>query len=330
MNKRKLGIQGLEVSSIGLGCMGMSYGLAPLPDRSMSIDLIRTAFENGVTLFDTAEVYGPYVNESLVGEAIAPFRHEVMVATKFGFQIDSVSGKITGVNSKPESIQKAVDGSLKRLGVDCIDLLYQHRVDPSVPIEDVAGTVKDLIVEGKVKYFGLSEAGAVTIERAHAICPISTIQNEYSIWTRQHEKTIMPLVERLQIGWVAYSPLGRGFLTGTLGTNAEFDNTDIRKQLPRYTHEAMEANQTLLDLLTVWSHKAGITLPQLALAWILAQRSWLVPIPGTTKVNRLLENIRASDIAMAENDWAAFQHQLDEISIFGNRYNEDMEKWTGL
>lgn len=330
MNKRKLGVQGLEVSAVGLGCMGMSFGLAPLPDRDTSIQLIRTAFENGITFFDTAEVYGPFINESMLGEAIAPFRDEVIVATKFGFKIDAQTGNIEGVDSHPDTIRKAVDGSLKRLGVDCIDLLYQHRVDPSVPIEDVAGTVKELIAMGKVKYFGLSEAGAGTIERAQAVCPVTAIQNEYSMWTRQHEESMLPLLERLQIGWVAYSPLGKGFLAGQLGMQPEFAPSDIRKQLPRFTHEAIAANQKILDLLERWSIKAKVTVPQLAIAWVLSRKPWIVPIPGTTKSHRLLENLGALDCHLSVSDWEAFNLELHQIPIFGNRYSEAMEKRTGL
>ncbi len=328
MKTRKLGTHGLEVSSIGLGCMGMSFSYYPFPEKKDSIDLIHKAVEQGVTFFDTAEVYGPYTNEELVGEALQPYRDEVVIATKFGFNI--VDGKMVGVNSKPEQIRKATEGSLKRLRIDVIDLLYQHRVDPNVPIEDVAGTVKDLIKEGKVKYFGLSEAGANTIRRAHAVQPVSALQSEYSLWTRQHEKEIIPAIEELGIGLVAFSPLGKGFLTGKINVNTKFREGDFRNILPRFTEEAREANQALLDVINQFAKKKNATPAQIALAWVLAQKPWIVPIPGTTKLHRLTENIGAAAITFTKDELQEIENASSQIKISGTRYPEALEKTTGL
>jgi aryl-alcohol dehydrogenase-like predicted oxidoreductase len=328
MQKRKLGNQGLEVSAIGLGCMGMSFSYYPFPEKEDAINLIHKAVELGVNFFDTAEVYGPYANEELVGEALAPHRDKVVIATKFGFNIQD--GKMVGVNSKPEQIKKAVEGSLKRLKVDVIDLLYQHRVDPNVPIEDVAGTVKDLIKEGKVKYFGLSEAGAQTIRRAHAIQPVSALQSEYSLWTRQHEEEIIPTIEELGIGLVAFSPLGKGFLTGKIDANTKFEEGDFRSRLPRFTEEARKANQALLDLINQFAEKKNATPAQIALAWVLAQKPWIVPIPGTTKLHRLQENVGAAAIEFTKEELLQIDEASLHIKIEGERYPEALEKATGL
>jgi len=328
MQTRKLGKSGLEVSAIGLGCMGMSFSYAPFPPKEHSINLIRKAVEMGVNFFDTAEVYGPYSNEEIVGEALAPLRDQVVIATKFGFNI--VDGKSTGVNSSPEQIRKAVEGSLKRLQTDVIDLLYQHRVDPNVPIEDVAGTVKDLIAEGKVKYFGLSEAGAQTIRRAHAVQPVSALQSEYSLWTRQHEKEIIPTIEELGIGLVAFSPLGKGFLTGKIDENTKFAQSDIRNIIPRFTEEARVANQALLDLLNQFAQRKNATTAQIALAWVLAQKPWIIPIPGTTKLHRLEENIGAANIEFSKEELQEMEEASSHIKILGERYPEALERTTGL
>jgi len=328
MQTRKLGKSGLEVSAIGLGCMGMSFSYAPFPPKEDSINLIRKAVEMGVNFFDTAEVYGPYSNEEIVGEALAPLRDQVVIATKFGFNI--VDGKSTGVNSSPEQIRKAVEGSLKRLQTDVIDLLYQHRVDPNVPIEDVAGTVKDLIAEGKVKYFGLSEAGAQTIRRAHAVQPVSALQSEYSLWTRQHEKEIIPTIEELGIGLVAFSPLGKGFLTGKIDENTKFAQSDIRNIIPRFTEEARVANQALLDLLNQFAQRKNATTAQIALAWVLAQKPWIIPIPGTTKLHRLEENIGAANIEFSKEELQEMEEASSHIKILGERYPEALERTTGL
>lgn len=328
MQKRKLGKEGLEVSAIGLGCMGMTFSYVPFPEKKDMIVLMHKAVEQGVTFFDTAEVYGPYNNEELVGEALSPFRNEIVIATKFGFNIED--GKMVGVNSKPENIKKAVEGSLKRLQVDVIDLLYQHRVDPNVPIEDVAGTVKDLIGEGKVKYFGLSEAGADTIRRAHAVQPVSALQSEYSMWTRQHEKEIIPSIEELGIGLVAFSPLGKGFLAGKMDENTKFGEGDIRNILPRYSEEARIANKALLDLLNQFAAKHNATTAQIALAWVLAQKPWIVPIPGTTKLHRLTENNGAASIELTAKELQEIEEASEQIKITGTRYTEAMEKSTGL
>jgi aryl-alcohol dehydrogenase-like predicted oxidoreductase len=328
MQQRKLGNNGLEVSAIGLGCMGMSFSYAPFPPKEDSINLIHKAVEMGVNFFDTAEIYGPYNNEEIVGEALVPLRDKVVIATKFGFNI--VDGKSTGTNSRPEQIRKAVEGSLKRLQTDVIDLLYQHRVDPNVPIEDVAGTVKDLIKEGKVKYFGLSEAGVQTIRRAHAMQPVSALQSEYSLWTRQHEKEIIPAIEELGIGLVAFSPLGKGFLTGKIDEHTKFAQGDIRNIIPRFTEEARAANQALLDLLNQFAERKNATPAQIALAWVLAQKPWIVPIPGTTKLHRLQENIGAANIEFTKKELQEMEDASAQIKILGERYPEAMEKTTGL
>ena len=328
MQKRKLGNSGLEVSAIGLGCMGMSFSYYPFPEKKDAINLIHKAVEEGVTFFDTAEVYGPFTNEELVGEALAPYRNEVVIATKFGFNIQD--GKMVGVNSKPEQIRKAVEGSLKRLKTDVIDLLYQHRVDPNVPIEEVAGAVKDLIAEGKVKYFGLSEAGATTIRRAYSVQPVSVLQSEYSMWTRQHEKEIIPALEELGIGLVAFSPLGKGFLAGKMDENTKFAEGDIRSVLPRYTEEARVANKALLDLISKFAESKNATPAQIALAWVLAQKPWIVPIPGTTKLHRLTENNGAASIQLTKIELQEIEDASAHIKIMGTRYTEQMEKSTGL
>lgn len=328
MKKRTLGNQGLEVSALGLGCMGMSFGYAPFPPKEDSIALIRKAVEQGVTFFDTAEVYGPYNNEEIVGEALSPFKGEAVIATKFGFNIQN--GKMMGVDSRPETIRKAVEGSLKRLGVECIDLLYQHRVDPNVPIEDVAGTVKDLIQEGKVTYFGLSEAGANTIRKAHAIQPVSALQSEYSLWTRQHEAEIIPTIEELGIGFVPFSPLGKGFLTGAIDETRQFAATDIRSIIPRFTEEARIANKALVEVVSAFAQKHNATNAQIALAWVLAQKPWIVPIPGTTKLHRLTENNGAVFIELTAAELQEIEAASAQVEIVGTRYTEAMEKSTGL
>ena len=325
MNKRALGTSGLEVSAIGLGCMGMSQSYGPNPgDRQQMIDLIRAAVDRGVTFFDTAEVYGPFVNEELVGEALAPVRDQVAIATKFGFAFDG-QGSQTGVSSRPEHVNRAVVGSLRRLGVETIDLLYQHRVDPEVPIEDVAGAVKELIAEGKVRHFGLSEAGVRTIRRAHAVQPVAALQSEYSLWWREPEAEILPTLEELGIGFVPFSPLGRGFLTGTVGTTASFGSGDIRSTIPRFTAEAREANQALIDILTTIASRKGATPGQLALAWLLAQRPWIVPIPGTRRLERLEENIGAADIELTADDLVEIDTAAAQIEVRGARYPEHLQ-----
>lgn len=328
MQKRRLGNSGLEVSAIGLGCMGMTFSYYPFPEKQDAIHLIHKAVEQGVNFFDTAEVYGPYNNEELVGEALKPFRNEVIIATKFGFNI--TDGKMNGVNSRPDNIRKVVEASLKRLDTDVIDLLYQHRVDPNVPIEDVAGTVKDLIKEGKVKYFGLSEAGAHTIRKAHAVQPVAALQSEYSLWTRQHEKEIIPVLEELGIGLVAFSPLGKGFLTGKMDDKTTFAAGDIRSVLPRFTEEARFANTALLDLLNNFAARRNATPAQIALAWVLAQKPWIVPIPGTTKLHRLTENIGAAAIELTKDELQEIETASLQIKVTGARYTEQMEKATGL
>jgi aryl-alcohol dehydrogenase-like predicted oxidoreductase len=327
MNKRILG-KNLEVSAIGLGCMGMSFGYGPAGEKSAMIKVIRAAVEKGITFFDTAEVYGPYTNEELIGEALAPFKNEVLIATKFGFNI--VDGKISGVNSRPENIRKVAEESLKRLKIEVIDLFYQHRVDPNIPIEEVAGTVKDLIKEGKVKYFGLSEAGASTIRRAHVEQAVTALQSEYSLWTRQHEIEIIPTIEELGIGFVPFSPLGRGFLTGKLDETTIFAEGDIRNTLPRYTEEARASNKALLSVIERFAIEKEATNAQVALAWILAQKPWIVPIPGTTKTHRLTENIGAVSITFTDSELAELTTASEEVKIMGTRYNDEMEKSTGL
>ncbi|OIN61028.1 aldo/keto reductase [Arsenicibacter rosenii] len=328
MQQRTVGEQGLTVSAIGLGCMGMSFSYAPFPPKEASVALLRKAVEEGVTFFDTAEVYGPYTNEELVGEALAPFRDEVIIATKFGFRIQD--GKMTGVDSRPASIRNAVEGSLKRLGVDCIDLLYQHRVDPNVPIEDVAGTVKTLIQEGKARYFGLSEAGANTIRKAHAVQPVTALQSEYSLWTRQHEAEIIPAIEELGIGFVPFSPLGKGFLTGAIDENRKFEAGDIRAIIPRFTEEARAANKALVDVIAGFAEKYNATNAQIALAWVLARKPWIVPIPGTTKMHRLTENNGAAALLLSEDDVNALTTASEQVKVVGARYTEAQEKATGL
>ncbi|MCU1259864.1 MAG: aldehyde oxidase [Bryobacterales bacterium] len=330
MQKRKLGKSGLEVSAIGLGCMGMSASYGPPKDKQEMISLLRKAVELGVTFFDTAEVYGPLSNEELVGEALAPFRGQVVIATKFGFKLrpDGAPGWV-GLDSRPEHIREAAEGSLKRLKVDAIDLYYQHRVDPDVPIEDVARAVKDLIQEGKVKHFGLSEAGVPTIRRAHAVQPVTAIQNEYSLWWRRPEQEVLPALEELGIGFVAYSPLGKGFLTGKIDESTTFDNSDFRNTLPRFTPEARKANQALVDLLAEIAKRKSATPAQIALAWVLAQRPWIVPIPGTTKLERLKENIGAAEIQLTPDDLREIDRAASQITVQGARYPEHLEQLTG-
>lgn len=328
MQKRKLGKSGLEVSALGLGCMGMSFAYGPAPDRKEMIALIRKAVERGVTFFDTAEAYGPFVNEELVGEALAPFQGQVVIATKFGFKIDS-SGRQLGQDSRPEHIKEVAEASLKRLKVDAIDLFYQHRVDSSVPIEDVAGTVKELIQEGKVKHFGMSEAGVKTIRRAHAVQPLTALQSEYSLWWRKPEEEIIPTLEELGIGFVPFSPLGKGFLTGKIDENTKFDKTDFRNIVPRFTTENRKANQVLVDLLAEIAKRKKTTPAQIALAWLLAQKPWIVPIPGTTKVNRLEENIGAASVELTPDDLREIDNAASKITVHGARYPEKLEQLTG-
>ncbi len=331
MKKRKLGKSSLEVSAIGLGCMGMSFSYGPPKDKQEMISLLHAAVERGVTFFDTAEVYGPFTNEELVGEALAPFRKQVVIATKFGFDLSGSDTRpgAAGLNSRPEHIKQAVDGSLKRLKVDTIDLLYQHRVDPNVPIEDVAGAVKDLIQQGKVKHFGLSEAGVKTIRRAHAVQPLTALQSEYSLWTRTPEKEVIPTLEELGIGFVPYSPLGKGFLTGKIDKNAKFDSSDFRSTLPRFTPEALKANQALIDILGTIGKRKKATHAQIALAWLFSQKSWIVPIPGTTKLHRLDENIGAVTVELTPDDLRDIENAALKIEIHGARYPEKLEQMTG-
>jgi aryl-alcohol dehydrogenase-like predicted oxidoreductase len=329
MQKRRLGKSGLEVSALGLGCMGMSQSYPPLPDRSAMIAFFRTAVERGVTFFDTAEVYGPFANEELVGEALAPLRDKVVIATKFGFKFGS-DGKPMGVDSRPEHIRQAVEGSLRRLRTSVIDLYYQHRVDPAVPIEDVAGAVKDLIREGKVKHFGLSEAGVQTIRRAHAVQPVTALQNEYSLWWRRPEAEVLPALEELGIGLVPYSPLGKGFLTGKIGEDRTFASSDIRSTIPRFTPDARKANQALVDLLADIAGRKKATPAQIALAWLLAQKPWIAPIPGTTKLNRLEENIGAASVELTSDDLEEIETAASKITVQGARYPEHLERMTGL
>ena len=325
MKKRKLGNSGLEVSALGLGCMSMSSGYGPAANKQEMISLIRTAVERGVTLFDTAEVYGPFTNEELVGEALAPVRDQVVIATKFGFKMDS-----DGVDSRPEHIREVAEASLKRLRTETIDLFYQHRVDPNVPIEDVAGTVKDLIREGKVKHFGLSEAGVQTIRRAHAVQPVTALQSEYSLWTRVPEGEVLPVLEELGIGFVPFSPLGRGFLTGKMDANTTFDSSDFRNKLPRFTPEARKANQALVDLIGKVAERKQATPAQIALAWLLAQKPWIVPIPGTTKLSRLEENIGAANVELTPGDLQEIENAAAKIQVQGARYPEELDRMTGL
>jgi aryl-alcohol dehydrogenase-like predicted oxidoreductase len=332
MKKRKLGKNNpLEVSAIGLGCMGMSFSYGPPKDKKEMTDLLHAAVERGVTFFDTAEVYGPFTNEELVGEALAPFRGRVVIATKFGFDLSGSDTRpgAAGLNSRPEHVRKAVEGSLKRLKVETIDLLYQHRVDPNVPIEDVASTVKELIQQGKVKHFGLSEAGVQTIRRAHAVQPLTALQSEYSLWTRTPEKEVISTLEELGIGFVPYSPLGKGFLTGKIDENAKFDSSDFRSTLPRFTPEALKANQALINLLAKIGERKKATPAQIALAWLLAQKPWIVPIPGTTKLNRLEENIGAASIELTPEDLREIDSAASKITVQGARYPEKLEQMTG-
>ncbi len=331
MQKRKLGNSNLEVSALGLGCMRMTYGDAPIGDKQEMIAFLHTAVERGITFFDTAEVYGPFTNEELVGEALAPFRGKVVIATKFAFDIDPETGvNHGGLNSQPEHIKQAVEGSLKRLKVEAIDLLYQHRVDPNVPIEDVAGAVKDLIQAGKVKHFGLSEAGAQTIRRAHAVQPVTALQSEYSLWWRRPEAEIIPTLEELGIGLVPYSPLGRGYLTGKVDENTTFDSSDIRSRSPQFTPEARKANRVVIDLLNTIAAQKKATPAQIALAWLLAQKPWIVPIPGSRKLERLDENIGSVAIELTPEDLREIKNAISQITVQGNRYTEEQERMTGL
>jgi aryl-alcohol dehydrogenase-like predicted oxidoreductase len=326
MQKRTLGNNNLEVSAIGLGCMGMSFGYGPPKDKQEMIGVVRTAVERGVTFFDTAEVYGPFTNEELVGEALAPVRDKVVIATKFGFNLDRETGKQAGLDSRPEHIREVADASLKRLKTDVIDLYYQHRVDPNVPIEDVAGAVKDLIQEGKVKHFGLSEAGVQTIRRAHKVQPVTALQSEYSLWWREPESEIIPTLEELGIGFVPFSPLGKGYLTGKIDESTTFDSTDFRNTVPRFSAEARKANRSVVELLERIAQQKNATPAQIALAWVLAQRPWMVPIPGTTKVHRLEENVRAVSIELSPEDLRDIESATSQITIEGARYSEAAQR----
>lgn len=326
MKKRILGNSGLEVSALGLGCMGMSFGYGPAHDKNEMINLLRSAYEKGITFFDTAECYGPHLNEELLGEALAPFRDKVVIATKFGF-LEGDSKK--GLDSRPEWIRQSIEGSLKRLNTEVIDLYYQHRVDPNVPIEDVAGTIKDLIQEGKVKHFGLSEAGVESIRRAHAVQPVTALQSEYSLWWRNPEEEILPTLEELGIGFVPFSPLGRGFLTAKIDENTQFDSSDFRNSLPRFAPEARKTNQAFVDLLGKMAADRGVTNAQIALAWNLAQKPWIVPIPGTTKLHRLEENLGALDLKLSAQDLAEIDEAASKITIEGSRYPEHLQKIAG-
>lgn len=326
MKKRTLGNSGLEVSALGLGCMGMSHGYGPAANKQEMISLIHTAVERGVTFFDTAEVYGPFTNEELVGEALAPYRDQVVIATKFGFKVGE--GNLTGLDSRPEHIRQVVEGSLKRLRIEAIDLLYQHRVDPDVPIEDVAGTIKELIQAGKVKYWGLSEAGTETIRRAHAVQPVTAVQSEYSMWWRRPEEQLLPVLEELGIGFVPFSPLGRGFLTGQVNRHTAFDSSDFRNIVPRFTPENLDANQVLVDLIQRVAAEKNATPAQIALAWLLARKPWIVPIPGTRKLERLDENLGAANLELSQEELGDLDTALGQITIMGERYPEAMEKTT--
>jgi len=327
MNKRKLGNSDLEFSAIGLGCMGMSYAYGEIPDKKEMISLIHKAVERGVTFFDTAEMYGPFTNEELLGKALAPYRDQVVIATKFGIKMQD--GKQVQ-DSRPEQIRKSLEGSLKRLNTDRIDLYYQHRVDTTVPIEDVAGAIKDLIRAGKIKYWGLSEAGVKTIRRAHAVQPLTAVQSEYSLWWRRPEEELVPTLEELGIGFVTFSPLGKGFLTGSFNKDSKFDKSDFRNIVPRFTPEALEANQVLVDILKKEAEQKHATPGQIALAWLLAQKPWIVPIPGTTKLNRLEENIEAAKVTLTSKELSELKLALDNIKVVGDRYPEELEKRTGL
>jgi aryl-alcohol dehydrogenase-like predicted oxidoreductase len=329
MQKRKLGNSNLEVSALGLGCMGLSFGYGPAVDKKEGISLIRAAVERGITFFDTAEVYGPYTNEELVGEALAPFREHVVIATKFGFKIDPNTGKQAGLDSRPAHIKEVAEASLKRLKSDTIDIFYQHRVDPDVPIEDVAGALKDLIRQGKVKHFGLSEAGVQTIRRAHAVQPVTALQSEYSLWFRESEKEVIPTLEELGIGFVPFSPLGKGFLTGKINENTKFDSTDFRNVVPRFSPQARKANQAVVDLLGKLGEQKKATPAQIALAWLLAQKPWIVPIPGTTKPARLEENIGAVSVKLTPEDLREIDSAISKITVQGARYPENLQKMVG-
>ena len=330
MKKRKLGKSNLEIPAIGLGCMGMSFGYGPAADKQEGISLIRVAVERGVTFFDTAEVYGPYTNEELVGEALAPLREQVVIATKFGFAPDPNGGpRWSALNSRPEHIKEAAEGSLKRLKTDVIDLFYQHRVDPNVPIEDVAGAVKELIQQGKVKHFGLSEAGVKTIRRAHKVQPVTALQSEYSLWFREPEAEVIPTLEELGIGFVPFSPLGKGFLTGKISEDTQFDKSDFRNIVPRFTPENRKANQALVDLIGTFAQQKKATPAQIALAWLLAQKPWIVPIPGTTKLHRLEENIGAVDVKLSPEDLRELETAASKIAVQGARYPEELQKMVG-
>lgn len=326
MQQRQLGKDGLTVSALGLGCMGLSYGYGPATDKQQAIALIREAVERGVTFFDTAEIYGPYINEEVVGEALAPFRNRVVIATKFGFDCER-SGQT--LNSRPEHIRAAVEGSLARLKTDYIDLYYQHRVDPDVPMEDVAGTVADLIAEGKVKHFGLSEAGVDSIRRAHAVCPVTALQSEYSLWWRQPEQQLLPLLEELNIGFVPFSPLGKGFLTGAIDASTTFDSSDFRNVVPRFSEASRQANQKLVEVVKSLAAEQGVTPAQIALAWLLAKAPWIVPIPGTTKPHRLEENLAAVNVTLSQNDLANIHHALADIDVVGERYPAHLQSRVG-
>jgi aryl-alcohol dehydrogenase-like predicted oxidoreductase len=326
---RELGRSGLSVSALGLGCMGLSFGYGPATDKQAAVSLIRAAVERGVTFFDTAEIYGPYTNEELVGEALGPVRKDVVIATKFGFDIDPNNGSQRGLNSRPEHIKEAAEGSLKRLKTDVIDLYYQHRVDPNVPIEDVAGAVKDLIRQGKVKHFGLSEAGVQTIRRAHVVQPVAALQSEYSLWWREPEKETLPTLEELGIGFVPFSPLGRGFLTGAINENTTFDSTDFRNGVPRFSAEARKANQTLVEVLGELAARKRVTRAQIAIAWLLAQKPWLVPIPGTTKLHRLEENLGALAVNLTAADLGSIEEAVSKVTVQGERYPAHLQKLVG-
>jgi aryl-alcohol dehydrogenase-like predicted oxidoreductase len=330
VQKRKLGKNNLEVSALGLGCMGMSFSYGPPKDKQEMISLLRAAVDRGITFFDTAEVYGPFTNEELVGEALAPFRDRVVIATKFGFKLDPAIGKQAGLDSRPEHIKEVAESSLKRLKTNVIDLFYQHRVDPNVPIEDVAGAVKDLIQQGKVKHFGLSEAGVQTIRRAHAVQPLAALQNEYSLWWRKPEEEVIPALEELGIGLVPYSPLGKGFLTGKIDEKTTFDKSDFRNSVPRFTPENRKANQAVVDLLARIAKEKGATPAQIALAWLLAQKPWIVPIPGTTKLSRLDENIGSLAINLTSDDLREINSAASKITVEGDRYPEHLQRMTGL
>ena len=329
MEKRRLGKSGLEVSAIGLGCMGMSFGYGPAGDTREMIAVIRAAVERGVTFFDTAQVYGPFTNEELVGEALAPLREHVVIATKFGFKFDPNTGKPAGLDSRPEHIKEVAEGSLKRLRIDTIDLFYQHRVDPDVPIEEVAGAVKDLIQQGKVKHFGLSEAGVKTIRRAHAVLPVTALQSEYSLWWREPEAEVVPTLEELGIGFVPFSPLGKGFLTGKISENTQFDKNDFRNIVPRFTAENRKANQAMADLVGRFAQQKKATPAQIALAWLLAQKPWIVPIPGTTKLHRLEENIGAANVELSPDELRELETAASKIAVQGARYPEELQKMVG-